>query len=873
MPDELPPGKAARLAKAEAKRAAKVEAKANAKAAKAGKAGKAHPDAPPPDAPANGQAKAPRRMPALGAPLAVLALLAGLGAAALGALGQLAGVLLLPWAAVLLALASVAPARPKALAAPEPAKLRMVALAFLALAMLLALALIEGLALFAATGLVFTFVQLAALVVAIYPALLGAMVALGALARIAHARWGHDLEIGAGRKAVAAGLVVAALLPAALILLAALPATADLVPIEVTVERAPFVGAIAVAAALGALWACCLPSFGQAADWLGRAGLRQARVAKKLTAGFAYPAMVGALAGAGVWIVLDEGLGIALLGAGLLLGIAAGFPAGVARFVPALTLDDPERAMVRARRGLLALLGLACLGMAASAAGLVAGLMLGLDVAAAGAAGFAVLALGLLALLSPRFPVPSRLTDARRGGAAVLSVAALLLTLFALLLGGGVVSGPGVGPSLGLALLLAACFAGAGQSLLRVVLVPPQGAKQRAPKKAKEKVKVERDTKEQITRSMHLVYAAGLGFTVLMVALVGMTSLNVVDVQSATGLPPLVLPVLGAMAGLPFLGYAGWRFLKARSIEVARRQEAKSAYKKRLTSAEVSRIAIIASTVTLALVFVVLGVLIQFGAVQSLGPIGLTPKYSTDFFVFAILVGLGPYGFILSREQARIRAIDAKFPEFLRDLAESKRAGMTLTQAVVTASKGNYGALTGDIRKMAAQIEWGVSFGEALQRFARRVRTPLIERSVSLIVQASEAGGNVVDILHAAAEDAREIQLLLRERKTAMSIYVMIIYIAFFVFLSVIAILDAQFLPEVAKAVGGAQGVQIGPIKFGKVDTDSFEQVFFHAAIVQAVGGGFVAGVMEEGRAVAGLRHVFIMVAFGYVAFRFVIGG
>src|SRR5581483_9360906 len=186
--------------------------------------------------------------------------------------------------------------------------------------------------------------------------------------------------------------------------------------------------------------------------------------------------------------------------------------------------------------------------------------------------------------------------------------------------------------------------------------------------------------------------------------------------------------------------------------------------KKRLTSQQVQR-------------YLILG--FSFGVVKSLALLPLAKKYGTDFFVFAILIGLGPYGMYTSREANRIEAIDAKFPEFLRDLAESQRAGMTLTEAVITASKGNYGVLTPEIRKMAAQIQWGVSFGSALERFAARVNTPLIRRTVSLVIQASIAGGNTVDELTAAAHDARQPQQIVTERKQSMSIYLMIIYIAF----------------------------------------------------------------------------------------------
>jgi archaeal flagellar protein FlaJ len=165
-----------------------------------------------------------------------------------------------------------------------------------------------------------------------------------------------------------------------------------------------------------------------------------------------------------------------------------------------------------------------------------------------------------------------------------------------------------------------------------------------------------------------------------------------------------------------------------------------------------------------------------------------------------------------------------------------------------------------------------VSFAEALERFAARVNTPLISRTVSLVIQASSAGGNVVDVLTAAADDSREIHQIVKERKQSMSIYLMIIYIAFAVFVGVIAVLNAQFIPEVAKAVEKADGVSIGGLNFKKFDQDDFKILFFHGAIIQGLGGGLVGGVMSQGRMVHGLRHSFILVFIAWVLFRLVIG-
>ena len=52
-----------------------------------------------------------------------------------------------------------------------------------------------------------------------------------------------------------------------------------------------------------------------------------------------------------------------------------------------------------------------------------------------------------------------------------------------------------------------------------------------------------------------------------------------------------------------------------------------------------------------------------------------------DFLVIAVLVATGVFGIYEFFRLRRIRRIDNRFPDFVRDLAESRRAGMTFTKS------------------------------------------------------------------------------------------------------------------------------------------------------------------------------------------------
>ncbi|MCI4367005.1 MAG: type II secretion system F family protein, partial [Thermoplasmata archaeon] len=203
------------------------------------------------------------------------------------------------------------------------------------------------------------------------------------------------------------------------------------------------------------------------------------------------------------------------------------------------------------------------------------------------------------------------------------------------------------------------------------------------------------------------------------------------------------------------------------------------------------RVALPSETLALIVGGAVAAILFAIGALNALGvlntplaagePSGLNPLL--DFMVLGIVALIGPYGIIASAHLRRISKIEDRLPDFLRDVAEAGRFGMTLPDAIVVASRGRYGLLTDEIKKMASQLEWGVPVATALTLFEERVPTPLVRRVVSIVTRANEAGGNVADVLTMVAHDTQTYQQSQKARQISMLTYVTVIYISFFVFL------------------------------------------------------------------------------------------
>jgi len=230
-----------------------------------------------------------------------------------------------------------------------------------------------------------------------------------------------------------------------------------------------------------------------------------------------------------------------------------------------------------------------------------------------------------------------------------------------------------------------------------------------------------------------------------------------------------------------------------------------------------------------------------------------------EFAFFAIIVAIFPPTVLNYIDYKWRKAVDEHLPDLFRSIVQAQETGMTLPQALEEASERNYGPLTAELRKMDAQISWGMTFEDALLALGRRVNTVLVQRTVPLIIEASRSGGHVEKVFDPMGKFIQTTLLLNKERRNQTKPYIAIIYVAFFVFLFTIILLFKSFFVSI-------EGLPI--LGTGVMSPQEMQRIFFHMTTTQAFFGGLVAGKMGEGTINAGLKHSLIMMFCGYIALK-----
>ena len=288
-------------------------------------------------------------------------------------------------------------------------------------------------------------------------------------------------------------------------------------------------------------------------------------------------------------------------------------------------------------------------------------------------------------------------------------------------------------------------------------------------------------------------------------------------------------------------------------------------------------------------------VLSSFGAAFVLVIIGLVSgnlSILANFIVGAVMIAILPFFIQKYMTYRWVKDLESQFPNFVRDLSDSRRSGMSFPESIKIASRANYGHLSPEIMTMHNKLSWGVPFPRVLDMFKFKLKdSKLITESVTIIKESYLSGGNVASTLDAIARDILMLKETEAERVSMVKQNVLIMYGIFYMFLGIAIMIIFVMIPMIksqpAIQTGGfgfsftspCQGLSFFPCNlFSLVGiflgappgiANYYIAVFFFVVLIQGIFTGLIAGQIGEGSIIAGLKHSFIMSFSGIGVFIF----
>ena len=149
-----------------------------------------------------------------------------------------------------------------------------------------------------------------------------------------------------------------------------------------------------------------------------------------------------------------------------------------------------------------------------------------------------------------------------------------------------------------------------------------------------------------------------------------------------------------------------------------------------------------------------------------------------SFFLSFIIVEIFFYFLISLKATARIKKIEALFPDFIQLMSSNLRAGMTVDNSFLSSARPELAPLDEEISRTGKEIATGQDIVLAFNNMAKRIDSNKIKKIIALIISGLRSGGNISTLLENTSSSMRERQFLEERAASNVLMYVIFIFIS-----------------------------------------------------------------------------------------------
>lgn len=140
-----------------------------------------------------------------------------------------------------------------------------------------------------------------------------------------------------------------------------------------------------------------------------------------------------------------------------------------------------------------------------------------------------------------------------------------------------------------------------------------------------------------------------------------------------------------------------------------------------------------------------------------------------------VLSWVGIYFFLDMRIYNRTMQIEEAFPDYLQLASANISAGMPIDRALWFAVRPRFGVLAKEMETVAKSTLSGEDIPDALRAFANKYDSSMVRRSISLLLEGMDAGGEIASLLNKISINIQETRILKKEMAANVMTYAIFI--------------------------------------------------------------------------------------------------
>ncbi len=225
-----------------------------------------------------------------------------------------------------------------------------------------------------------------------------------------------------------------------------------------------------------------------------------------------------------------------------------------------------------------------------------------------------------------------------------------------------------------------------------------------------------------------------------------------------------------------------------------------------------------------------------------------------------LIIATAPAAILAMKLQAHKNSMEAGINNFLRDLTEVRKTGLSPERCIETLSTKDYGTFSKELRKISSEISWGIPIKKVIFDFLKRTKSWLVQLNMFLLVETIDVGGGTIAMIESLARFNNLTQETEKEKKMSVRPYVMMPYLA-----SLLLVATTVMMLGFTSGTLGIPGVGSETQDLAGIRTIFMASVIFNSYLI-----GLVAGKISDESVASGFKHATILVVISLVAAKLV---
>ena len=214
----------------------------------------------------------------------------------------------------------------------------------------------------------------------------------------------------------------------------------------------------------------------------------------------------------------------------------------------------------------------------------------------------------------------------------------------------------------------------------------------------------------------------------------------------------------------------------------------------------------------------------------------------------------------------RTTFIEAILPDVLSMIASNVRSGMTIDRALLLSVRDEFGTFKRELMQVSKETLAGGNLGESLLKVSERVNSRTLKRSLTLIVEGINGGGELSLLLDNTAKDLRQMESLRKEIRAGIAMYTLVLVLANCIgapMLFSVSLFEVEQISNLVSAMPtqdipqAASFISFTPFT---VDIGYLRIIMLASLAINGLFGSLMIGVLESGTPKDGVRIIPILV-------------